>query len=86
MGRTGELVPLDPAAHGASLAQDTIGEAGAGCGSTCLKDHFPIARPSTFISRKSRLPQIRCFLPLWIHDREARWAMPPSCESNLSTG
>ena len=65
-GRTGELVPLDPAAHGASLAQDTIGEAGAGCGSTCLKDHFPIARPLTLISRKSRLPQIRCFSPSWI--------------------
>ena len=40
-GRTGELVPLDPAAHGASLAQDTIGEAGAGLWQYLFEGPFP---------------------------------------------
>lgn len=40
-GRTGELVPLDPATHGASLAQDAIGEAGAGLWQYLFEGPFP---------------------------------------------
>jgi RimJ/RimL family protein N-acetyltransferase len=40
-GRTGALVPLDPAAHGASLAQDTIGAAGSGLWQYLFEGPFP---------------------------------------------
>jgi RimJ/RimL family protein N-acetyltransferase len=40
-GRTGELVPLDPATHGDSLAQNTIGDAGSRLWQYLFEGPFP---------------------------------------------